>query len=166
MRTLFILIFIGLFSFVLFGELYIRLFCNYCEPWFDKSKKILKRKPDTEGIYRTEFTNTGYYRINNKGWNSHQEYYERQDTKDREQKFRIAIVGHSNIEGLRVPVDKTMSKILEDDLNKNGIPTEVYTFGFGGMHLVQAMHVSRYIANQLHPNVLIIGTMLDDCWAQ
>ncbi len=179
-------------------ELYMRFFGNYCEPWFDKKEKILKRKPNTEGVYKTEFTGSGYFRINNEGWNSHRDYYRRnengkwnKDGRRRESNFhrspkscrqrgskatldkngkqeinkiRIAIVGHSNIEGLRVPVDKTLSKILEDDLNQKGIHAEVYIFGFGGMHLAQAMHVSRYVVDQFQPDLLIVGTMLDDFW--
>jgi hypothetical protein len=148
-------------------EVYIRLFGNYCEPWFDTKENIVKRKRNTQGVYKTEFTSTGYFRINNEGWNSHRDYYRSQESGERDQetkKFRIAIVGHSNIEGLRVPVDRTLSKILEDDLKKNGIATEVYTFGYGGMNLAQAMHVSRYAIDNFRPDILIIGTMLENYW--
>lgn len=159
-------------------ELYMQLFRNYCEPYFDKKEKIIKRKRNTEGVYKTKFTNIGYFRINNEGWNSHRNYYQNkenkkgntkdgkrnQETVNGKRKLRIAIIGHSNIEGLRVPVDSTLSKILEDDLSKKGIPAEVYTFGYGGMHLAQAMHVSRYVVQKFHPDILIIGTLLDDFW--
>jgi len=160
-------------------EMYLRLFGNYCEPWFDKEEKIVKRRPNTEGVYKTEFTNSGYYHINNEGWNSHRNYYPRiendkglpkkskreaEDANQNSSTLRIAIVGHSNIEGLRVPVDKTLSKILEDDLNKKAIHAEVYTFGFGGMDLAQALHVSRYVMRRFHPDILLIGTQLDDFW--
>ena len=55
-----------------------------------------------------------------------------------------------------------LSKIFEDELLKKGINAEVYTFGFGGMHLAQALHVSRYAVEKFQPDVLIIGTFLDD----
>ena len=156
-------------SIIITFELYVRIYGNYCESWFDINEKIVKRKSNTEGKYKTEFTNTGYFKINNAGWNSHRDYYCRKESENcklKIKKFRIAIVGHSNIEGLRIPIDKTLSKILEDDLNQKGIPTEVYTFGFGGMHLAQAMHISRYAVRKFQPDILIIGTMLNDFWMQ
>lgn len=165
MRNFILYLFLTVFTVLIVLELYIRIFGNYCEPWFDKKDKIVKHKPNTEGVYKTEFTNTGYFRINNEGWNSHRDYFRRQETGKQKNKFRIVIVGDSNIEGLRVSIDKTMSKILENELNKNGIPAEVYTFAFGGMHLAQAMHISRYAVNHFQPDLLLIGTMLDDFWA-
>ncbi len=143
-------------------ELYIRLFTDYCEPWFDKRTKIVKRKSGSEGNYKTQFTNTGYFRINNEGWNSHRDYFPRKSFKgtvkpEKKSKTRIAIIGHSNVEGLRVPVGRTLSKVLEDGLIENGIDAEVYTFGFGGMHIAQALHVSRYVTEKYQPDILIIG---------
>ena len=150
---------------ILAYELYLRFFGNYCESYFDEKEKIVKRKGNTEGVYKTEFTCTGYFKINNEGWNSHRDYYRSKKNGERNtNKCRIAIVGHSNIEGLRVPVNKTLSKVLEDDLNKSGINAEVYTFGYGGMHLAQAIHVSRYAVRKFQPDILIIGTLLDDFW--
>ncbi len=173
MRKFMAFAFIVVICVLIIIELYMRFFGNYCEPWFDKKEKIVKRKPNTEGVYKTEYTSTGYFRVNNEGWNSQRDYERKTEKGERNtvgrsqdnKKLRIAIVGHSNIEGLRVPVDKTLSKILEDDLNQKAIPVEVYPFGFGGMHLAQAMHVSRYVINQFDPDMLIIGTMLDDFWA-
>jgi len=156
-----------LFALILIIEFYIRVFGSYCEPYFDKESMIVKRRKNKAGVYKTEFTNTGYFRINNEGWNSHRDYFKRQEPGEREQetdKIRIAIVGHSNIEGLRVQVDRTLSKVLEDDLNNSGISAEVYTFGYGGMHLAQAMHISRYVVEAFQPDMLIIGTLLDDFW--
>jgi hypothetical protein len=57
-----------------------RLFTSYCEPQFDNKYKIVKRKKNTEGIYRTENTNTGYFRINDEGWNSHRDYFKEEAT--------------------------------------------------------------------------------------
>lgn len=168
MRKLIIFGVIIVLALILIIESYMRLFGNYCEPYFDKKLKIVKRIKHTEGVYKTKFTNTGYFRINNEGWNSHRNYFRKQETEDRKQeydkKLRIAIVGHSNIEGLRVSVDKTLSKVLEDDLNKRGVNAEIYTFGYGGMHLAQAMHVSRYVIQTFQPDMLIIATLLDDFW--
>ena len=168
MRKFMIYTFVAFLGVFIFIELYIRLFGNYCEPYFDNKEKIVKRKRYSEGIYKTEFITTGYFRINNEGWNSHRDYFRRHKSGNGNQelkKLRIAIVGHSNIEGLRVRVDKSLSKVLEDDLNEKGIFAEVYTFGFGGMHLAQALHVSRYAVQQFQPDLLIIGTMLEDFWA-
>ncbi len=157
--------FIVVFCVLIVIELYMQFFGNYCEPYFDKKEKIVKRKPNTKGVYKTEFTNSGYFRINNEGWNSHRNYFRRQESGDGNQEFkklRIAIVGHSNIEGLRVHIDKTLSKVLEDDLNDSGFSAEVYTFGYGGMHLAQALHISRYVVQTFKPDLLIVGTFLDD----
>ena len=147
------------------SEIYFRGCTHYCEPYFDKQTGIIKREKNTEGIYKTHYTSTGYFRINNEGWNSHRNYYKRSfnDSRDGTRaKLRIAVVGHSNIEGLRIPADKTLSKILEDEMNKQGMGTEVYTFGFESMHLAQALHVSRYVVSEFKPDILIIGTLLDN----
>ncbi len=146
-------------SFVLL-EIYLRIFTNYCEPWFDKKTKIIKRKSKTDGEYKTRYTNSGYFRINNEGWNSHRDYFKR-NFKD-SAKCRIAIIGHSNIEGLRVSYSNTLSKVLEDELLNNGINAEVYTFGHGGMHLAQALHVSRYVVREFDPDIIAIGTFIDN----
>lgn len=154
-------------------EIYLRFYTSYNEPYFDKQNKIIKRKPNTQGEYKTQYTNSGYFKINNDGWNSHRDYFQRESYSNADSlnsKIRIAIVGHSNIEGLRVPVDKTLSKIFEEDLNRNGISAEVYTFGFGGMHMAQAMDISRYVVSKYTPDILIIGTLSCDflfensCW--
>lgn len=165
MRSFMIYTFFIISGVILIVELYIRLFSQYCEPYFDKKEKIVKRKRNMEGVYKTEYTCSGYFKINNEGWNSYRDYYQSKENGDwNTDKYRIAIVGHSNIEGLRVLINKTLSRVLEDDLNDNGIHAEVFTFGYGGMHLAQAMHISRYAVQKFKPDILVIGTMLDDFW--
>ena len=146
------------FSFLLIAELYFRLFANYNEPYFDKKTKIIKREKNTEGVYKTDFVKTGYFRINNYGWNSFRDYEEEKNPET----CRIAIVGHSNVEGLRVDVNQTFPALLNDKLIANGKNAEVYTFGFGNMHLAQALHVSRHVVSKYDPDILVIGTLLDD----
>lgn len=143
---------------LIIGEIYFRN-AKYNEPFFDNNYKLVKRKKNTEGIYKTQFSDQGYFKINNEGWNSAIEYFEAKDTG----RIRIAIVGHSEVEGLRVNVSRTFPRILEKILINKGIKCEVYTFGFASMHLAQALHVSRYVTKKFHPDVLIIGTLIDNC---
>ncbi len=152
------IVFIFFFGAFIISEIYFRLFTNYNEPYFDKKTKIIKRKKNTEGIYKTNFIKTGYFRINNHGWNSFRDYKEKKDTGT----CRIAIVGHSNVEGLRVHVNQTFSALLNNKLIENGKKAEVYMFGFGSMHLAQALHVSRHVVSKYDPDILVIGTLLDN----
>jgi hypothetical protein len=163
MRKLFLYLFFISIGLLVLLEIYTRLFGNYCEPWFDKHSKIIKRKKNTQGTYKTKNTENGYFRINNEGWNSYRDYFkEKKYSVGKGKKIRIAIIGHSNIEGLRVPVEKTSSRILENELVGQGKNVEVYTFGYGGMHLAQALHVSRYVMHEFAPDIIIIGTLLDN----
>lgn len=160
MRTMVLIILAAIVILFTTVEIYLHFSNDHCEPFFDKKTRIIKRERNNEGTYKTETTNTGYFKINNEGWNSHRDYFQRTSKYDK--KLRIAIVGHSNVEGLRVNINKTLSKVFEDELLQNGIEAEVYTFGYGGMHLAQALHVSRYVVKNYEPDILIIGTFLDD----
>lgn len=155
-------IFILIAIVIILSEIYFRFFTDYNEPYFDKRSNIIKRKRNTEGRYITSYTNSGYFKINNAGWNSTRNYYEDKE----EGKYRIAVIGHSNVEGLRNPVEKNFPNILEKELLKNDINAEVYTFGFSSMHMAQALHVSRYIIPRYHPDIVIIGTLSDDFFFQ
>jgi hypothetical protein len=147
-----------LFIVISLAELYLRIFSNYNEAYFDNDNKIIKRKSNTEGKYKIKFTYNGYFRINNEGWNSWRDFFAEKDPGI----CRIAIIGHSNVEGLRVSVNKTFPKILEDKLISKNKNVEVYTFGFGGMHMAQALHVTRYVVKTFHPDIVIIGTLMDN----
>ena len=143
-------------------EMYARFFTDDCLPWFDKDSNIVKRKRNTRGWYKTGNIVPGYFRINNEGWNSHRDYFKVSSKKTGSNIKRIAIVGHSNIEGVRVHINKTLSKIMEDELLKKNKAVEIYTFGYGGMHLAQALFISRDIIKNYQPDILIIGTLLDN----
>lgn len=158
MKKWMFIIFISCILLVVIAEIYTRYFAKHNEPCFDEKSKIIKRVENTSGRYKTGYTNTGYFRINNEGWNSFRDYSREKEVN----KFRIAIIGHSNIEGLRVHVNKTVSKVLEDALLVKYKNAEVYAFGFGGMHLAQALHVSRHVMKEYTPDLFIIGTLLDD----
>lgn len=163
MRKLFLYFFFISLGLLVLLEIYTRIFGNYCEPWFDKYSKIIKRKKNTQGVYKTENSETGYFRINNEGWNSYRDYFkEKQYSVKEGKKIRIAIIGHSNIEGLRIPVERTLSKVIENELIVQDKNVEVYAFGYGGMHLAQALHVSRYVIHEFAPDIIIIGTLLDN----
>lgn len=139
---------------LLIGELYVRLCVNEYEHRFEPELGLLTAQPQTAGDYKTRATSGGNFQINAEGWNSIHEF----SSERTGNKQRIAVVGHSNTEGLRVPIEQTWPVRLEAELEQKTVQSEVYPFALSSVHLAQALHISRYVISKFKPDRLLVAT--------
>jgi hypothetical protein len=89
----------------------------------------LVNKPYAEGIYikggLAEIK--GHYVFNSQGFNSLKDYSKLTDNK-----IRVAIIGDSFIEGLQVDVEKSIGRLLEEQMKS----IEVHEYGRSGSNIV------------------------------
>ena len=117
------------------------------------------------GMYRRGVVRRGFpceiaahYTINREGWNSNKEY-----SRERSSRHRIAVIGDSFVEGLSVNSDKTFAESLEKDLQADGPGgVEVYRFGRSGAHLAQYLNMMRYAKREYTPDIYIILISYND----
>lgn len=97
----------------------------------------------------------GRWHINDAGWNSAVEYR----TGEPGKKPRIAIVGDSYVEAFYVDVDKSLAADLRREL---GEKADVYSFGLSGASLAEYLQLSRYVARQYAPDILVVNVVHND----
>ncbi len=122
---------------------------------FDEVAEMYRGEPGAEGVFVGRNGIHGRFRINNEGWNSPRDYYSQRESG----RIRIACVGRSNTEALRVEVADAYPNVLETILERRGIAAEVYTFGRDSTHLAQAVHVIRYIMRKYSPDIITIDAV-------
>lgn len=71
--------------------------------------------------------------------------------------LRIALFGDSFTHGDEEPFNETWGKLLEDDLNKAGISTEVLNFGVPGYGIGQAYLRWKYEGRKFSPRIVVFG---------
>lgn len=118
-------------------EAVVRVFHLYTEdpPRFIDEFGVEKRVPGNTGYAVTGNRNQNYSRfsINKAGFNSHREFT---PTKD---KFEIALIGDSFIEGFHQDFDDSTGKKIEDRIPNS----EVYEYGYSGYDLANQMHLIK-----------------------
>lgn len=112
---------------ILFGELICRSFPIVPDiPVRINKEGFYMLKENQSGNYiRGKFPKwlSSKYKINNLGFISSKDYF-----FDDNNEFKIAIIGDSFVEGFQVDSDKSIGRLLENNLEKY----EVYEFGFSG----------------------------------
>lgn len=155
-----------LLSLVLFGlvfggvaEVWLRTVMPAAEkpvPYQAQPSTIWRHDPNgqTTGVYTVgrRCLHGGAWHINNAGWNSAVDY---QPAAERSQPM-IAIFGDSFIDGFDTDVDEHVDAYLPQLLPG----TDAYAFGAAGWYLEQYVAVSRYVAEQYRPDLLVI--VIDD----
>ena len=105
---------------------------------------MIKYAPNQEGnVYVDAFKFK--YKINAQGWNSGYPQY----SIERNNKFRIAIIGDSFVEGLQTNYDKSLAEDLELLLGKDNV--EVYRFGISGAPMSHYLYILREEVYRYHP---------------
>lgn len=94
------------------------------------------------------------WKLNNHGWNSDVDYA----AGDRKEPL-IAIIGDSFIEGLQVPPEKSVASILRNNLNGK---YDVYSFGLSHAALGAYLQISRYVAREYRPKIMVINVVHND----
>ena len=122
---------------LLIVEIMVRVFHLYTEdpPRYIDEFGVEKRVPGYTGYAVTGNRNQNYSRfnINNSGFNSHREFT---PTKD---KFEIALIGDSFIEGFHQDYYDSTGKKIEDRVSD----CEVYEYGYAGYDLANQMHLIK-----------------------
>ena len=117
-------------------ELTVRALHLYTEdpPRFIDDQGVEKRVPGHNGYAVTGNRNQNFseFHINSDGFNSFREF---EPTKD---KFEIALIGDSFIEGFHQDFYDSTGKKIEKALNDG---TEVYEYGYAGYDLANQMHL-------------------------
>lgn len=96
----------------------------------------------------------GMYRSNSDGIRSRPYDYPRQPP---EGVLRIALFGDSFTHGDEVHFDSTWGKLLEDDLNREGVSAEVLNFGVPGYGVGQAYLRWKHQGRDYSPEIAVFG---------
>ena len=111
---------------------------------------VFIKEPGIEYIYSTEeYSNV--VKINSNGLRDYEYTKERTSNK-----YRIAMVGDSVIEGYHVKLEKTIPKLLENRLNKEG-NYEVINFGFTGYGLIPLAVLIEEEISDYNPDAIILN---------
>ncbi len=97
--------------------------------------------------------------INANGWNSTKTEYKKEKQPGT---LRIAVIGDSYVQASAVNVPEAFAEIIEQDLNKSGIKSEVYRFGIDGAPLTQYLHMLRKEAMQYKPDIVVVQLIHND----
>jgi hypothetical protein len=137
-----------------------RFFIPACEPplySFDEQFKLLHLKPQTSGQFTAgRFAQVrGRWRSNNCGWNSEIDYVPGIGKK----RPLVAVIGDSYVEAFQVDVDQRFPALLQKLMGDDSL---VYSFGISGAALSQYLHISRYVNQVFHPQILVINVVHND----
>jgi hypothetical protein len=116
---------------------------------------IIKYKPNQEGKHFVDNYELKY-KINAQGWNSKYQQY----SIEKNDKFRIAIVGDSFVEAFQVNFDKSLAEQLENLLGHENF--EVYRFGINGAPMSEYLQILRQEVINYAPNLVIIIIIQND----
>jgi lysophospholipase L1-like esterase len=75
---------------------------------------------------------------------------------------RIAILGDSVAYGYSVPLEKTFSRLLEQQLNRNGHRAEVLNFAVNGYGTVAELELYKTRVRDYHPDIVLLAYVLND----
>ena len=124
-----------IFLILVFVELSIRIFHLYTEdpPRFIDDLEVEKRVPGHTGYAVTGNRNQNYseFNINKSGFNSYREF------EPKANKFEIALVGDSFIEGFHQDYYDSTGKKIENQMSD----VEVYEYGYSGYDLANQLHL-------------------------
>ena len=126
--------------------------------YFDEEYRILKYDPALpKGVHTLGRLGQerAVWRINDEGWNSSIEFLPPAERSGP----LIAVIGDSYVEGLQADVDDTVGGVLR---RLAGDRADVYAFGRSGAPLSHYLHVSRYVAEEFDPDVLVFVVIHND----
>jgi hypothetical protein len=87
------------------------------------------------------------------------------ETKSRDT-YRVVMLGDSTTLGWGVPIEQTIPKILERELNRTGVPgyqnCEVLNAGVGNYDTVQEVEHYRVYDRVFHPDLVILDYFIND----
>ena len=118
---------------------------------------ILKYAPRQQGIFRVGNSVKATFKINADGWNSSHDQYLKNVAPD---KYLIAIVGDSFVEGFHVDFDENLTEDLEANLGEEDF--QIYRFGISAAPMSQYLHILRQEVVQYQPDLIIIILSYND----
>ncbi len=129
--------------------------------YFDPKTKIIKFKPEQEGIYREKNEVRTKFKINLDGWNSSYTKY----PMEKSSKTRVVIIGDSYVEALNVDNNNSMAEKLERKLGQN---YEVFRFAISGAPMSQYLYMLKQEIVKYKPDIVsfvMVHNDFDESWA-
>ncbi|MEZ5910350.1 MAG: SGNH/GDSL hydrolase family protein [Hyphomicrobiaceae bacterium] len=120
---------------------------------------VVRYRPGTTAIMRYPGGVRTRVTINAQGWNSTKASYRKERTPGT---LRVAVVGDSYVHARYLDVDGAFPELLEAELGRRGIPTEVYRFGIDGAPLSQYLHMLRREVRQYRPDIVVVPLIHND----
>ena len=106
--------------------------------------------PGQTGVFRIENEHSAAFRINRQGWNSAHDHY----PGERNEKYRIAIIGDSYVAAAQVDYRRSLAEMLERELGADRV--EVFRFGVGGAPMSQYLQMLRHVMSRYSPDSVIV----------
>ena len=94
---------------------------------------------------------------NNHGWRDRDRQYDNKNNA-----YRILVLGDSVTYGAIVPAEKVYTRILESELQKNGYNIEVLNIAYGGWGTDQQLEALVHEGIKYHPNLIIVQFCTND----
>jgi hypothetical protein len=110
----------------------------------------LRFEPNQDGVFIRDGVRARFH-VNNAGFNNARDYAAERDGHT----SRIAVVGDSFVEALHVDYADSLSAVLERELNQDGLPVEVYSFGISGFGTSQVYHLVKDYVLTYSPDVIV-----------
>jgi hypothetical protein len=118
---------------------------------FDPGQAILIIDPDTGARH--------VGRANAKGWRDRERSYDNSDAR-----YRILVMGGSQVFGYTVPEDAQFTRRLEDRLRREGTNAEVINISYPGWSIDQQLVAFRREGIRYRPDMVILHFSINDLW--
>jgi hypothetical protein len=110
----------------------------------------LRLRPDQDGVFIRDGIKARF-QINHAGFNNPRNYTTQRDGHTR----RIAVVGDSFVEAFHVDYRDSLFAVLEDQLGRDGLGAEVYSFGVSGFGTSQVYHLVKDYVLAYSPDLVV-----------
>jgi GDSL-like Lipase/Acylhydrolase family len=110
----------------------------------------LKLEPNQQGLFIRDGVHAAFH-VNNAGFNSLRDYAAQRNGHP----LRVAVVGDSFVEAFHVNPAESLSAVLEQELNRQGVPAEVYGFGISGFGTSQVYHLVKDYVLAYSPDAVV-----------
>lgn len=107
--------------------------------------------PDTGRVYKSL--------TNSRGWRDREHSFDNES-----EAFRIVIIGDSNTFGVLVPADSIYTRLLENELERDGRNIEVITLAYGRWGTDQELEALRHEGVKYRPDLVIFQFSANDLY--
>jgi len=116
---------------------------------YNPHERIRIQDPDTGELHVS--------RANNHGWRDRDRQIE-----NPEGRFRVVVIGDSNVFGVTVPATKLYTRVLEERLRRDGVNAEIISMGYSGWGTDQELEALRREAVLYKPQLVVLHVTEND----